>query len=237
MSIFSSIRKIFWPTKEVNDTPQSFQPQRYWEARHQQFRNRLQAVGHLQLSHLENAKQYEVKRQHIVEMIDRYVPETKNRKLLDAGCGIGVFTKTFVEKGFDVTAIDLSTSAIKHARSAVPQARYIVTPLSTLQLNEGFDVIAVIDVLLHVVDDRLWRATLASLAGHLYSGGRLLILDHLQKALPDHPPHVKTRSLAQYKAMFVNLGMNMIDHKRFRLEQEDSWKDLIVVEFSKDIPE
>ena len=59
------------------------------------------------------------------------------------------------------------------------------------------------------------------------------ILDHLQHALPDHPPNVKPRSLAQYKAMFVNLGMNIIDHKRFKLEQEDSWKDLIVVEFSK----
>lgn len=231
MSIFSSIRKIIWPKKEEDDT-RFFQPQRYWEARHQRFRNRLQAVGHLQLNQLDNAKQYEVKRQHLVEMINRHVPQRKNLKLLDAGCGIGVFTKTFVETGFDVTAIDLSISAIKHARSAVPQARFIVTPLSKLQLNEGFDVIAVIDVLLHIVDDRLWRAALASLTGHLYSGGRLLILDHLQKAPPDHPPHVKTRSLAHYKAMFVNLGMNIIDHERFKLEQEDSWKDLIVVEFS-----
>ena len=231
MSVFSSIRKMIWP-KEKEEEDQTYQPLQYWESRHQRFRNSLQSVGHLQLNHHDNAQQYEVKRRRIVEMINRHVPQSKGHTLLDAGCGVGIFTRTFVEMGFDVTALDFSTSAIKKARSAVPQARFLVAPLATLQLDEGFDVIAVIDVLLHVVNDRQWRATLASLAGHLHSSGRMLILDHLKKVSPDHPPHLMTRSLAQYKAMFVNLGLSILEHERFKLEHEDTWKDLLTVEFS-----
>lgn len=239
MSILESIKRILWPIEKV-EPDQSFhalfQPQQYWESRHQRFRKSLQSVGHLQLSHKDNAKQYEVKRGHLLDVISRHIDKPAGLKLLDAGCGIGVFTRSFVGLGFDVTAVDLSTSAVKKARMVAPKARFIVSPLSTLQLDEGFDVVTAIDVLLHIVDDHSWRSALTSLVSHLHSNGKLLILDHLKSAPADHPPHVKTRSLAAYKAMFVNLGMRIIEHKKFQLEQEDSWKDLIVVEYAYDRP-
>jgi len=36
-----------------------------------------------------------------------------NTKILDAGCGIGVFTRYYARKGFNVTAIDLTQKAIE----------------------------------------------------------------------------------------------------------------------------
>lgn len=233
MSILESIKKIFLPSKKIEED-QAFQPQRYWESRHQRFRNSLQSVGHIQLSHKDNAIQYEIKRSYIAELINNYFPKPEGFKLLDAGCGIGFFTRSFVDMGFDVTAVDLSTSAIKKARMVAPKAHFVVSPLSTLQLHEGFDVVTAIDVLLHIVDDHAWRATLSSLVSHLHSNGKLLILDHLNSAPPDRPAHVKTRSLADYKAMFVHLGLHIVEHEKIKLEQEDSWKDLIMVEFSSD---
>lgn len=235
MSILESIKRIFWPSERVEEdqaVQSRFQPQRYWESRHKRFSKSLQSVGHLQLSHSDNAKQYELKRGYIAELMNNYFPSPKGLKLLNGGCGIGFFTRSFVDMGFEVTAVDLSDAAIKKARLVAPKAHFVVSPLSTLQLNEGFDVVTAIDVLLHIVDDQMWRAALTSLVSHLHSNGKLLILDQMIAASADHPPHVKTRSLAEYKAMFVNLGLHIVEHEKIKLEQEDSWKDLLMVEFS-----
>lgn len=61
-------------------------------------------------------------------------------KILDAGCGPGNFAKYFIERGFDVTGIDISKNMIKEARILVPTGKFTVMNLRKLNFtSKSFD--------------------------------------------------------------------------------------------------
>lgn len=52
---------------------------------------------------------------HFIHKLINFLEPIPNSKMLDVGCGRGRHVKTLVEKGFDVTGIDISPDAIKEA--------------------------------------------------------------------------------------------------------------------------
>jgi SAM-dependent methyltransferase len=58
-------------------------------------------------------------------------------KILDLGCGPGHHAKIFVENGFSVVGIDLSSGMIKIAEREVPQADFFVMDIQNLDLQEN----------------------------------------------------------------------------------------------------
>jgi len=75
-----------------------------------------------------------------------------NRALvLDVGCGGGVKSKYFVEKGMTVVGADLSENMVGIAKREVPQARFVVLDARDIDtLPEIFDGIFAQAVLLHL---------------------------------------------------------------------------------------
>lgn len=205
-----------------------FDPLRYWEQRHRELAGNLAAVGHRNLTEVANAEQYQVKMSRIRSIIKRWSPPGERRTLLEAGCGSGVLTPRFLEMGFDVTAIDFSSKAVALARRKAPQARFKVESLCDFELKSRFDVIAVIDVLLHIVDESEWRSALTSLANHLSPDGTLILLDTLRES-PNSAEHCRTRPLGAYQTALDALGLRIVEHVRFDLEHENSQKDLLAV--------
>lgn len=209
----------------------TFDARRYWETRHRDLAGKLAAVGHRNLTEQDNAQQYRVKREQISAMMERHVPRGERPSLLEAGCGCGVLTPHFLEMGFDVTAIDFSAKAIEQAKRRAPSARFRVASLSDFDLHQRFDAIAVIDVLLHIVDDSAWRSALVSLARHLKPDGKLILLDTLRD-VDDSPEHCRFRPLDAYLEAFNDLGLRIAEHTTFQLQQENAVKDLLAVKRS-----
>jgi cyclopropane fatty-acyl-phospholipid synthase-like methyltransferase len=57
------------------------------------------------------------------EVFDRM---TEDAEVLDLGCGFGLpFDRYIVEKGFDVTGVDIAEKHVKQARDNVPEAEFI----------------------------------------------------------------------------------------------------------------
>lgn len=206
-----------------------FAPARYWETRHQTHQASLKAVGHVKLTDGQSAEQYEIKRSRLIDMIRRHCPETTGRSLLDAGCGIGLLSGAFVEQGFDVVGIDFSETAIERARAGGIRAQFSVSTLSGLNLDQQFDVITAVDVLLHIVDRREWHATLNALRDHLKPEGVLIILDWLDARVRRLQPHLRARSKRRYARALARVGLHIVEHERFRLEHEGSTKDLLAI--------
>ena len=205
-----------------------FHPHRYWEARHHARRDSLSAVGHAQLDDETNAEMYEIKRVKLGDMIRRHVANPQGRSLLDAGCGIAMFSSSLVDLGFDVTGVDVSATALERARSREPRATFVPGSLETLSLGRRFDVVVVVDVLLHVVKERAWRSALAALAAHVCPGGMLVILDSMEHPSGDQPEHVNRRSLERFTAALASHGLRRVDHERFTLDREHATKNLVV---------
>jgi 2-polyprenyl-3-methyl-5-hydroxy-6-metoxy-1,4-benzoquinol methylase len=219
-----------------SERSQSFRPHTYWENRHAALRGSLRAVGHIQLDDALNRRQYETKRSRIADAIRRHARAaggSERRTLLDAGCGTGVLTSTYVEMGFDVTGVDFSPSAIGQAQERGLDARFIVSPLHSLELS-SFDVITVIDVLLHIVDDDEWALTLRRLVDHLNDGGIMIIVDqHVDSAtqcdIARRSAHCRPRSRADYESALAARGGVVVEREHFTLEHERTTKALYVV--------
>jgi SAM-dependent methyltransferase len=108
-------------------------------------------------------------------------------------------------------------------------AQFLVSPLDRLALNRRFDVITIIDVLLHVVDNDTWRATLSSLSRHLKPTGVFVILDSFAQPGETWSRHCHPRSLPEYTETLADLDLGIAARERFDLAQEGSTKDLIAV--------
>ena len=204
-----------------------FHAHRYWEDRHRARRDSLSAVGHAQLDDDANAELYEIKRAKLIDMIGRHVTNPQGQSLLDAGCGIAMFTSSLVDLGFDVTGVDVSATALERARSREPRAAFISGSLETLSLRRRFNVVVVVDVLLHVVNEKAWHTALAALARHVCRDGLLVILDSMEHPPGDQPEHVHRRPLELFTSVLATHGLRRVDHQRFTLDHEDATKDLV----------
>ncbi len=75
-------------------------------------------------------------------------------RVLDIGCGSGVFTAFLQDTGFDVVGVDISQRAVRYARQRYPGIRFeAVSVEHGLSFkNEEFDVVWCSEVLEHLFD-------------------------------------------------------------------------------------
>jgi len=100
-------------------------------------------------------------------------------KVLDAGCGYGIYSMMLGDKGFSVDAIDIDPdriAAFKKSLDSLPKARAHVTPmvasLTKLPFQDAsYDRIVCPEVVEHIADD---TAAIKELARVLTPGGKLI---------------------------------------------------------------
>jgi 2-polyprenyl-6-hydroxyphenyl methylase/3-demethylubiquinone-9 3-methyltransferase len=119
------------------------------------------------------------RRREIVErLVDRHIGHA--RRVLDAGCGSGVFTLLLARRGLDVVALDSSPEMIRVAerevtRSLTPMSGSVTFKLGhleQLEVPDTFDAVICLSVLEYVKDD---LTVLKTLSAALASGGMLIL--------------------------------------------------------------
>jgi 2-polyprenyl-3-methyl-5-hydroxy-6-metoxy-1,4-benzoquinol methylase len=88
--------------------------------------------------------------------------------LLDIGCGDGLLTVEFCKHFSRVVGVDASAAHIDKARIRCAEARFFVSLIEDLSLDERFDTVVMLNLLEHVVDP---VQVLQSAAKHLKFGG------------------------------------------------------------------
>ncbi len=87
--------------------------------------------------------------ENLVSIID--ILKNKNMKtILDIGCGVGLYSHFWIEKGFDYTGIDQIYFAIKIAKDKNPDGDFICGDFLNLNIVKNFDVVFTHTVLQHV---------------------------------------------------------------------------------------
>ena len=179
------------------------------------------------LSEEEIKRDFEIKQKVILSILTELFPVPGNAHILDAGCGIGFFARAFSQKGFRVTGVDFSPTAIHKAKEN-GLAEIDVGDLASLDLRKQFDVVTCIDVLFHVVDDLHWKKVVANLVRHLRPSGVLLIQEQLVEKTYKPAEHVKFRTEEMYRDAFNRNKIHIIQQKRYKLAAEQIHKDVIV---------
>jgi trans-aconitate methyltransferase len=136
----------------------------YWRNRHRRRRGTWQAVGSGSVGHLAEWK---------VDLVNTLVCENGARSLLDLGCGDGR-----VSEGFEVETylgLDPSPVAVAEARKRVgDRTGWSVQeyePAAIMGQTPPADVSVSLDVVFHLIDDRLYFAYLT----HLFHCTRMAV--------------------------------------------------------------
>ncbi len=75
-------------------------------------------------------------------VVDFFTPHiTTGKEILDVGCGVGLETKLLQDKGYNVTAIDLSPKMVEHTKKRNPNARVIQGDFVTYPFKRKFDAV------------------------------------------------------------------------------------------------
>jgi len=79
--------------------------------------------------------------------------ELTKKTLLDAGCGVGLFTKRAIERGAIVTSVDIAEKLAKITKRKHPKANVTVGSLLDLPFNDNlFHIVISSDVIEHTDD-------------------------------------------------------------------------------------
>lgn len=116
-------------------------------------------------------------RKATVFRINDWMPNNKNAKILDIGCGFGNLLKAFNEAGYkNLTGIDISKKQIVKAKELNPDISFFCTDLITYLKNEinKFDLITAFDVIEHLDKEEALN-TLQLIYNALNENGQLII--------------------------------------------------------------
>jgi 2-polyprenyl-3-methyl-5-hydroxy-6-metoxy-1,4-benzoquinol methylase len=115
-----------------------------------------------------------------VEWITGITEGNENSKLLDLGCGPGLYAERFYHKNYQVTGIDFSARSVQYASESAKskglQITYLYQNYLLLSYQEEFDVITLIYCDFGVLSD-LDRKTLLDRIYHALKPGGTLIFD------------------------------------------------------------
>jgi 2-polyprenyl-6-hydroxyphenyl methylase / 3-demethylubiquinone-9 3-methyltransferase len=116
-----------------------------------------------------------------VPYFERVLGGYAGKRILDVGCGGGVFSEALARAGAHVLGLDASERSLEaareHAREAGLEIDYRPAPAEQFQPDATFDVVTAVDVLEHVEDV---DATLDTCAAALEPGGVFGFLTHNQ---------------------------------------------------------
>ncbi len=174
----------------------------YWDKRISE--NKLSGTGDISLHPKVNELIKNLKMKTISSLI-----EFKGKKVLDAGCGVGIYSKFAQEmNASQVIAIDFATSAIKMTRSI--QIEGINADVSYLPFKDGcFDVVMCLSVLYHIVDDERWEIAINELIRVLKTDGKILLQIEHDIDTPNLD-HYHKRPFESYLQKFRELKLNVV---------------------------
>ena len=143
------------------------------------------------------------------------------KKLLDLGCGPGLYAELFDDRGFQVTGLDFSRRSVQYAREHAAgtkrDIRYEYKNYLDMDEENAFDVVTLIYCDFGVLPPKDRRILLGKIKKALKQGG-ILILDGFTRALP-----FEELETVQYQDEgFWSAGPHVVIQRNYRYPETDN---------------
>ena len=198
----------------------SYDPSDHWSKLHA--RGDLSSVGQSGLPADLNAWLYRALERRVRWFIKRHRVIDPYHAVFDVGAGTGYWVRVWHDLGvFRVDGCDLVPEAAERLNETFGDqgdlfvAADIGAPEPGL-LAGPYDVVSVMNVLLHITDDASFERALGNVASLVGPGGRLLLVEPiLLEASYERPPKEgatsRARRLAAYRDPLIAAGLELVD--------------------------
>ena len=186
--------------------PDAYRPAEYWSARLESDFN-AKGTGHICYSEAYNRWLYRAKGRALRRGLRGTHPPLR---ALDIGSGAGWVIDRLRAWGAEVEGCDVAAVAVERLRADRPGTAFFVAEWGASPLprpDAAFDLVTLLDVAYHVVDDDRWVAGVADVARLLCPGGRLIVTDAFGRADVDAERHVRFRSRARWEDVARGEGL------------------------------
>ena len=156
-------------------------------------------------------------RQAVNPLLQTYLDEEISHKgtALVIGCGLGDDAKALEDAGYDVTAIDVSQTALDLAKERFANSSVTFIKQDIFEYEEQFDfVFEALTIQSLPIEFR--EKMIKAVAGTVAQGGRLLLVAHKKEEAFDGPPWPLTQEEVE---LFKTCGLTELSHE---LHTEDS---------------
>jgi 2-polyprenyl-3-methyl-5-hydroxy-6-metoxy-1,4-benzoquinol methylase len=185
----------------------TYQPKQFWQERlERQFD--LRGTGETALSLAYNRACYRLRAEVLTTALRDQDFDPRGKRVLDVGCGTGFFTAYYLERGAQVTGVDIAPVAIETLRARHPQARFVLADVGEQPVEGRYDLVNAMDVLYHITDDARWETALTGLARAVDARGLLLLSDAFND-MEGLAEHNRMRPLARYRALLNAAGLQL----------------------------
>lgn len=171
---------------------------KYWEERLTKSYG-LQSVGYLGLGKGYNKFMYKVRKAVFIKVIKKLNIQN-DAKILDIGSGTGFYIEIWKKLGFkNITGSDLTNVAVENLKNKYSNCQFISFDISdeNIPLKEKeFDVISVMDVLFHIVDDEKYKNAIKNISKLIKDKGYLIYSDNfIHEDIESTSPHHVNRKI------------------------------------------
>lgn len=158
LSVLKKLNEMMWKDNELKDVLRYYYLMHPHEKNRVMFGDNISWDNHVYEIIERNKTKGEVifykydEFSEIPKHILNYIPDCKDKKLLDCGCHMGRWSEFFTGMGFDYTGIDQSNHAIETAKeyqSSKSNIKFINSFLWDMNFNQEFDIAITIAALQH----------------------------------------------------------------------------------------
>lgn len=187
---------------------------RYWSERHRKHLHGFRGVGDLSRTETENVADYVSAADQMADLLRAAGCDPRGKSMLDIGCGNGFWAGVFLRWGIaSYTGIDITEALFRLLRKRFPRFRFICGDLRSIALNGEFNLVTMIDVTQHIVEDATLERMLARARALLAEDG-VLVVTFWNQERPQEDFYEKFRSFGFYTRALD--GMAHKEPMRFR---------------------
>jgi len=192
-----------------------YNPERFFRARHRRYGFDLRSVGNCTLSPEENERVYQQAGEIFLHLCRQENIDFENASVLDIGCGTGFYTQILRDNGVRrYLGADIIDDRFEVLRSRFPDYSFRQLDITKEPLDSSYDLIIMIDVTQHIVDDRKFSAAMQNVRSHLAEDGVFIVTSWNAEKRTQRTYYEVARPISCYASEFA--GYHFSDIIPFR---------------------
>lgn len=211
-NILNKMAKItYYPLKYRRE--RGYDAEAYWRDRFRKHGMAFRGVGNEGMGEERNRQEYEKSLREFREALTKASVDFAGKRVLEIGVGNGFYLQLCSKDSAYYCAVDITDVLFPELSKRYPDVHFVKADVCNLDIHEKFDIVMMIDVIEHIVDEKELCSAMTNIKKCLVGNG-VFILGPIHKKTRKHLFYVHFWSLNMIAKYFQDYQIDVI--KPFR---------------------